>query len=153
MVILGLGSNQGDRLAYLRLALRYIREIPQLTVQQVSPVYVSDALLPENALQEWDQPYFNLALRCETSLKPYDLLAHTKAIEKKIGRVKTADCGPRNIDLDSLAWDDLIQYDGKLHIPHEHLHVRPFALWPLADVAPHWVYPLPNVHQGKTAAE
>ncbi len=153
MVILGLGSNQGDRLTYLRRALADIKKIPQLSVQQISPIYVSDALLPENALAEWDKPYFNLALRCETSLSPYELLAHTKAIEKKIGRIKLADWGPRIIDIDLLAWDDLIQYDEKLHIPHEHLHQRPFALWPLADVAPDWIYPLPNSYQGKTAAE
>jgi dihydropteroate synthase len=38
-------------------------------------------------------------------------------------------------------------------VPHEQLHTRPFALWPLADVAPHWVYPLPGLFYGKTAVE
>ena len=153
MVILGLGSNLGDRLAHLRNALRLIKKIPQLTVSQVSPVYISDALLPENAPTSWDTPYLNLSVRCETTLAPYDLLNHTKQIEINLGRKPNKEWGPRVIDVDILAWDDLIQYDKVLHIPHECLHERPFALWPLADVAPHWVYPLPGPNQGKTAIE
>jgi 2-amino-4-hydroxy-6-hydroxymethyldihydropteridine diphosphokinase/dihydropteroate synthase len=153
MVILGLGSNVGDRLHYLREALKHIAAIPNLTVRQVSPVYISDALLPDNAPATWDAPYLNLAIRCETTQKPHDLLYHTKNIEAVIGRVSGQDWGPRPIDIDILAWDNLIQYDEKLHIPHEHLHTRPFALWPLADVAPEWVYPLENQLYGKTAAE
>lgn len=153
MVILGLGSNIGDRLENLRLALKKIKQIPQLSVKQVSPVYISDALLPENAPPSWDIPYFNLAIRCETTLSPYELLQCTKQIEVDLGRTPEKNWGPRIIDIDILAWDDLIQYDSKLHIPHENLHERPFALWPLADVAPFWVYPLPGIYYGKTAAE
>jgi 2-amino-4-hydroxy-6-hydroxymethyldihydropteridine diphosphokinase/dihydropteroate synthase len=153
MVILGIGTNLGDRLTHLRLALRAIKNIPGLSVQQVSPVYVSDALLPENAPRHWDIPYLNFAVRCETTHTPYELLAKLKATEQLLGRTPEKEWGPRVIDIDLLAWDDLIQYDAKLHIPHEHLHERPFALWPLADVAPHWVYPLPGLFQGKTAIE
>jgi 2-amino-4-hydroxy-6-hydroxymethyldihydropteridine diphosphokinase/dihydropteroate synthase len=153
MVILGLGSNVGDRLHYLHEALKHIQTIPDMTVAQVSPVYISDALLPENAPAAWDAPYLNLAIRCETTLKPHDLLHYTKNIEAVIGRVSGQDWGPRPIDIDILAWDNLILYDEKLHIPHEHLHTRPFALWPLADVAPEWIYPLENQLHGKSAAE
>lgn len=153
MVILGLGSNLDDRLAYLRHALALLKQIPNFTVQQVSPVYISDALLPENAPASWDTPYLNCALRCETTLTPYELLKHAKNVEIAVGRTPEKVWGPRVIDIDLLAWDDLIQYDEKLHIPHENLHERPFALMPLADVAPRWRYPLPGIHEGKTAAE
>jgi len=149
MVILGLGSNLGDRLAHLRLALELIKQIPSCSVQQISPVYISDALLPENAPAHWDIPYLNLALRCHTELLPYEFLEWIKKIEIKIGRTPEKNWGPRIIDIDILAWDILIQYDEKLHIPHEYLAERPFALWPLADVAPHWVHPLHH----KTSAE
>ena len=149
MVILGLGSNLDDRLKNLRHALTYIKQIPELTVEQISPVYISDALLPENAPPSWDRPHFNLALRCNTSLTPHELLRHVKDIEKKVGRTPEKTWGPRIIDIDLLAWDDLTLYDDRLHIPHEHLIDRPFALWPLADVAPFWIYP----GQDKTAAE
>lgn len=153
MIILGLGSNLGDRLGNLRRALDSIKKIPHLTVQQVSPVYISDALLPENAPTHWDKPHLNAALRCHTTLPPYELLRQIKEVEIIVGRTPEKNWGPRIIDIDILAWDDLIQYDEKLHIPHENLHERPFALWPLADVAPHWVYPLQGENQGKTAAE
>lgn len=153
MVILGLGSNLGDRLKHLREAFAHIKKIPNLSVQQVSPIYISDALLPQDAENHWDIPYLNLALRCETTLNPYDLLHHLKRIESTLGRKPEKRWAPRLIDIDILAWDNFIQYDKLLHIPHEQLHERPFALWPLADVAPDWIYPLPGIFQGKTAAE
>ncbi len=149
MVILGLGSNLADRLANLRLALTYLKQIPHFSIEQISPVYISDALMLENSPPDWDRPYLNLAVRATTTLLPHDLLHHVKEIEKKMGRIKGVVWGPRIIDIDLLAWDDLMLYDDKLHIPHEHLQERPFALWPLADVAPFWIYP----QQNKTAAE
>jgi 2-amino-4-hydroxy-6-hydroxymethyldihydropteridine diphosphokinase/dihydropteroate synthase len=152
MVILGLGSNVGDRLAILRQALLLIKVIPNLTVQQVSPVYISEALMPEHAPASWNKPYLNLAVRCETDLNPHELLAATKNIEIQLGRTPSDTWAPRPVDIDILAWDDLVQKDDKLHIPHEHLHLRPFALWPLADVAPRWVYPLENIFCNQTAA-
>jgi len=79
-IVLGLGSNLGDRLANLRTALLAIKNIPQTSVQQVSPIYLSDALLPENAPSEWDRPHLNLAIRCETQLEPLILLEHLKKI-------------------------------------------------------------------------
>ena len=153
MVILGLGSNLGDRLKNFRCALHLLQQVPGLTIQQVSPLYISDALLPENAPPDWNVSYINLALRCDTTLKPEALLQHTKNIENSLGRKPEGRWGPRIIDIDILAWDDLIQHDDKLHIPHKNLHERPFALWPLADVAPRWVYPFPGLFEGKTAAE
>src|SRR6185437_3114964 len=103
--------------------------------------------------KSWDIPYLNFAIRCETHLNPYELLFLIKETEKQLGRTPEKTWGPRVIDIDLLVYDDLIQYDTKLHIPHEYLHQRPFALWPLADIAPHWVYPLPGPLQGKTAIE
>lgn len=153
MVILGLGSNLGDRLGNLRRALQLLKTINHFTVKQIAPVYISDALLPENAPINWNTPYLNTALRCDTTLTPYELLEKIKEIEVAVGRTPEKNWGPRIIDIDILAWDDFIQYDEKLHIPHENLHERPFALWPLSDVAPHWIYPLNGEHHGKTAAE
>ena len=153
MVILGLGTNLGDRLANLRQALHLIKQIPHFSVLQVSPVYISDALLPENAPVAWDRPHLNLALRCETTLAPQELLRQTKKIEQQFKSAEKEHWGPRVIDIDLLAWDDLTLYDHALHVPHEHLHERPFALWPLADIAPRWRYPLPGPLQGRTASE
>lgn len=149
MIILGLGSNIGDRLHHLRSALRLLKQHPQLHILTVSPVYISEALLPDNAPHDWNAPYFNLALGCQTTLSPHELLIALKNIEQQVGRTPDKAWGPRIIDIDLLAWDDLIHYDAKLHVPHEQLHQRPFALWPLADIEPYWVHPILK----KTAAE
>lgn len=154
MVILGLGSNVGDRLANLRLALHFIKKIPGTIVKQVSPIYLSDALLPDNAPAEWDMPHLNLAMRCETTLEPLTLLDELKKIELTVGRKpERRHWGPRIIDIDILAWDERIIENERLSIPHRSLEERPFALWPLADVAPLWKFPLSGFQQEKTAAE
>lgn len=153
MIILGLGSNLGDRLAYLRQALRALKQVSALHILQVSPVYISDALLPDNAVETWDLPYFNACVRCSSSLTPHELLIHVKKIEQEIGRKAEKRWGPRVIDIDILAWDDLVLREEKLQLPHVFLLERPFALWPLADIAPRWVCPAPGPFQGKTATE
>lgn len=154
MVILGLGSNTGDRLANLRRARDLLSRLPKLKIEQVSPLYLSNALLPEKAPDSWDQPYLNLAMRCETSCEPHDLLQQLKNIEYTIGRKPLKrHWGPRVMDIDILAWDGRMLRDELLQIPHAHLPERPFALWPLADLAPTWVYPVEGPYQGKTAAE
>lgn len=150
MIILGLGSNLGDRLANLRAALHDIKKMEGLKVNQVSPVYISDAALPENAPADWDAPYLNVALRCEINIEPSALLKKLKDIEKHLGRAShPAKWSPRVMDIDILAFNDLVLDSEELTIPHKHLLERPFALWPLADVAPTWLYPNLN----KTAAE
>lgn len=154
MVILGLGANLGDRLANLRKALHLTKQIPLTTVEQVSPVYLSNALLPEHAPPSWDRPFLNLALRCSTQLNPRELLSHTQKIEAALGRKQEKEhWETRIIDIDILAWDDLVYQDEALIIPHKHLLSRPFALWPLTDVAPLWINPVAGIDQDKTAAE
>lgn len=147
MIILGIGSNLGDRLENLRHGLCLLKKTLGLNIQQISPLYISDALLPDDASTAWNKSYLNLAIRCETTLTPYELLHQVKKIEQKIGRVPEKRWGPRVIDIDLLAWDDLTLNDETLQLPHKQLFNRPFALWPLADVAPFWC------HAGKTAAE
>jgi 2-amino-4-hydroxy-6-hydroxymethyldihydropteridine diphosphokinase/dihydropteroate synthase len=155
MIILGIGCNIGDRLANLRSALTHLRVIDELTIHQVSPVYESDALLPDNAPQNWDNPYLNLALTASTKLNPEQLFTKVKAIEEKMGRVaRHHHWSPRIIDIDILAWHEERYHTDKLKIPHKGLLERPFALWPLADVAPDWKYCESNESAtGKTAKE
>ncbi len=148
-VILGLGSNLGDRLDNLRRGLTAIRAIAQTAVEQISPVYVSDALLPDNAPPDWHRPYLNCAVRINTHLTPRALLAELKLAEKKAGRLPEKVWGPRIIDIDLLAFDQQIIDETDLTLPHPHLIQRPFVLWPLADLAADWQHP---IYQ-KTAAE
>jgi 2-amino-4-hydroxy-6-hydroxymethyldihydropteridine diphosphokinase / dihydropteroate synthase len=154
MVILGLGCNIGDRLKNLREALNYLQKISDLKIYQVSPVYESDALLPENAPSEWNIPYLNLAISCQTALEPKELIIKLKAIETKMGRATHLYWSPRIIDIDILAWHENFYKTEELHIPHQYLTERPFAMWPLADLVPDWIYCQPSTPEtGLTAKE
>ncbi|MDX1901604.1 MAG: dihydropteroate synthase [Gammaproteobacteria bacterium] len=148
-IILGLGSNLGDRLQYLRLALAAIKQFPECTVEKISPVYLSEAQTPDNAPDEWSLPFLNCAVLCRTTLSPEDILHHLKIAEKNIGRVQEKKWGPRVIDIDLLAYDDALIQTETLCVPHSHLLTRPFALWPLSDIAPNWLHPIKH----KTAAQ
>lgn len=155
MIVLGVGSNLYNRLANLRLALKLLRQIPELKIIKVSPVYESEAMLTENAPSEWQLPYLNAAISCSCDLNPPDLILKLKHIETIIGRAKTYQrWSPRLIDIDILAWDDKVIHEERLKIPQAGLCDRPFALWPLADLTPNWRYGVSgNEHSGKTATE
>lgn len=141
MLILGLGSNVGDSLNNLRLAVQLLQKSQAITLLQISPVYSSSALLPPYAPTAWNKPYLNIALRCKTILAPMEVLAVVKQIEEQIGREESQRWAPRLIDIDILAWGDLILNEARLQIPHPELERRPFALWPLLDLLPEWKHP------------
>jgi 2-amino-4-hydroxy-6-hydroxymethyldihydropteridine diphosphokinase len=86
-----------------------------------------------------EQPAFiNAAIAVATSLTPRDLLARALDCERKLGldRAYKPHWGPRLIDIDILAYDDLTLADRDLVLPHPHLMERAFVLVPLAEIAP-----------------
>lgn len=149
MVILGLGSNLGDRRSNLAQAIAKLRA--HATIESVSTAYESAAMLPPDAPREWNKPFLNLAVKIRTGLSPRELLHALKEIEKALGRARRERWAPREIDLDILAWDDLMIHEADLKIPHPGLLERPFALRPLAELVPGWNYPVPGPHFGQTA--
>ena len=132
---LGLGSNQGDRLANLRTALTRLSR--GAVVQRTSSVY-------ETAPWGYtEQPAFlNLVCLATTALPPFDLLALVKAIEVGMGRLPTVEYGPRPIDIDILFYDTEQMLSPALTIPHPHIQDRAFVLVPLNELAPDLVHPL-----------
>lgn len=66
-------------------------------------------------------------------MKPWILLEKLQSIEKALGRQKTIDKGPRNIDLDILLYDDISYKSVHLTIPHQLMLEREFVLRPLAE--------------------
>lgn len=143
-VLLGLGSNMGDRLGYLRRAVRALGTTGPgagVHVCAVSPIYESDALLPDDAPPEWNRPYLNLAVLAESALTPRALLEWVKRLEQRIGRRPTARWAPREIDIDLLAVAGVALSTPDLSLPHRDLFARPFALLPAADLAPSWTLP------------
>lgn len=69
----------------------------------------------------------------ETTLEPLALLDELQGIENALGREKTIDKGPRNIDLDILLYDDQVIDDERLKVPHPGMFEREFVLRPLAE--------------------
>lgn len=147
--VLGLGSNSGDRLHFLRTAILLLRNT--VKVSEVSALYESEALLPDDAPTSWNQPFLNLALVCETELKPAELLAALKGIEKRLGRTPRGRWAPREIDIDILLIESMVYESESLKIPHPGLYFRPFVLLPLADLVPDWKLPDPEKNAPATS--
>jgi 2-amino-4-hydroxy-6-hydroxymethyldihydropteridine diphosphokinase len=85
-----------------------------------------------------DQPAFiNAVIAVSTSLAPHALLARVQACERALGRDRARErrWGPRPIDLDVLAYDDVALHDLDLTLPHPRLFERAFVLVPLAEIA------------------
>lgn len=128
---LALGGNLGDVAQAFRAALDALRAHPDVEVLRESPVYRTPPW------GKTDQPdFFNMAAEVETSLSAHELLDLCLAIERASGRVRDERWGPRNIDLDVIAFGDAVISDERLTVPHPHAHERAFVLAPLADIAP-----------------
>ena len=86
-----------------------------------------------------DQARFvNLCVAVETRLTPHALLARAQAVERAFGRDRANErrWGPRPLDIDLLAYDDVAIDDAELTLPHPRLFERGFVLGPLAEIAP-----------------
>lgn len=149
--IIGLGTNLGNRERYLRQAVVLLSTV--IDDIKESAVYASPAMLPEDAPQEWNIPFLNMAICGKTALSPRELLAEVCRAEEDIGRKRIAHWGPREIDLDILAYDQEVLDDEALHIPHPGMLTRPFVWMPVRDIAPDWIYPRDCQHQGRTIRE
>ena len=86
-----------------------------------------------------DQPPFvNLAIAIETDLTPHALLARAQAVQHALGRERAKErrWGPRPVDIDIIAYDDVALETPELTLPHPRLFERAFVLVPLAEIAP-----------------
>lgn len=141
---LGIGSNLGDREAYLNLVSEEIEQdehielLARSTYLQTKPYGVTD------------QPDFlNGVLQVKTIYTPTQLLDFCHAIEARAGRVKTRHWGERTLDIDILLYGNDIVSTTDLTIPHPEMHKRGFVLVPLCELAPNLFHPV----RGKTMYE
>jgi 2-amino-4-hydroxy-6-hydroxymethyldihydropteridine diphosphokinase len=129
-VVLGLGSNVGDRVKSINQAVDELRLDRDVHVLKVSPLYETTAEGPP-------QPDFvNGAVLILTSLPAAEILSRALKIEQKLGRVRGARNAPRAIDLDVLWIEGEAVNEPSLRVPHPMLRERSFALCPLLDLAP-----------------
>jgi 2-amino-4-hydroxy-6-hydroxymethyldihydropteridine diphosphokinase len=134
---LGLGSNEGDRLANLRAA-RDALVLHEVAVEASSSVYET---APQGEVL--DQPDFlNAAVRVRTALGPEELLDAAKAVERDLGRVAGGvRHGPRPIDVDVLLLGDVEYTSARLSLPHREVTSRRFVLEPLLELDPELALP------------
>ena len=128
---IALGSNLGDRLAYLQLGADALALVPGVAVLAVSRVYETAPVggPPQDA-------YLNAVVAVETNLDPHDLLHRCQQIEERAARERVERWGPRTLDVDILLVDDDHLETDDLTIPHPRMWERGFVLAPLRDVAP-----------------
>ncbi len=148
-IVLGLGSNMGDRAGNLRLAVAALRAV--LADMRLSRVLESRAVLPPGAPAGWDMPFLNMAICGHTKLAPAELLKAIKSTEQKLGRISRDVWAPREIDIDILAYGEEYTELNGLQIPHPRLFERDFALIPLAELWPDWKCPT-GKYQGQQAS-
>jgi 2-amino-4-hydroxy-6-hydroxymethyldihydropteridine diphosphokinase len=142
LAYLSLGSNIGERIPSLQMAISQLREIG--TIKALSSLYETE---PVELL---NQPWFvNCVVALETNESPEVLLKKLLAIEQEMGRVRLKVKGPRVIDIDILLFGDRVIDEPGLKIPHPAMQHRRFALEPLAEIAPEARHPV----LGKTAQE
>ena len=137
---IALGSNLGDRSAYIHNALDSLVADAAISVIRTSELIETQPLGPQ------DQPKFlNAVTGIQTSLNPQQLLDTMFKIETHVGRCRGKKWAPRTIDLDLLLYDDQVIITDKLTVPHSQMHMRSFVLAGLCELAPDLVHPVLNV--------
>ena len=139
---IGLGSNQGDRVANLEQAARKLKAIGEGDFR-VSPIYRTPALVPTGAPSSWRIPFVNAVIEMHWRGEATQLLSKLKEIEKESGRAPAERWAPRLIDLDLLLFGDqtLREAEKVLDVPHPQMFKRAFVLGPLRDLEPRLIVP------------
>ena len=130
---LGIGSNLGDRLEHLQLAVDDLAAADGVDLVAVSPVYETE---PVGGPEQPD--YLNAVVAVDTDRTPRALLELARAIEAHAQRIRTVRWGPRTLDVDVLLVGDERVDEPDLVVPHPRMTERAFVVVPLADLDASW---------------
>lgn len=148
MILIAAGSNVPlDGIDSQQIVLHSFLAIDRFAkIVRRSPFYESPAW-PDPA----EPPYVNAVASLQTDLPPAALMAALHAVEQGFGRVRSARNAPRTLDLDLIAYNDVVcsALHGGPDLPHPRMQSRDFVLAPLVDIAPDWLLP----GDGRTATE
>jgi 2-amino-4-hydroxy-6-hydroxymethyldihydropteridine diphosphokinase len=135
-VFLLLGSNLGDREAYLQTAVHHVET-------DIAPLAKKSAVYETQSWGKTDEPdYLNQVIELKTGLEPAVILKKILDIEKLMGRKREVKWGSRIIDIDILFYGQAIINEVALQIPHPELHKRMFTLIPMNEIAPDFIHPV-----------
>ena len=131
--LIALGGNVGDVRATFQKAIANICGMTQAALLARSSDYATP---PWGGVEQ--ARFVNACIEIETSLDPHALLFTLQKIETKFGRDRARETrwGPRTLDLDLIAYDEVSMQKPELTLPHPRLFERAFVLVPLAEIAP-----------------
>ncbi|MDR1385403.1 MAG: 2-amino-4-hydroxy-6-hydroxymethyldihydropteridine diphosphokinase [Planctomycetaceae bacterium] len=142
-VLIGLGSNLGNRAEALTCAWKLLSKIHGVVPRKISRFYETEPLVAEELPPKKMPPmYLNAAGLLETELEPFALLQTMLDIEQQLGRVRNERWGSRTIDLDLLLFGNCILRTEHLIVPHPQMTERRFVLEPAAEIAPDMQHPV-----------
>ena len=126
--MLSLGSNVGNGLKNLTRAVNLLEQ-KNISVEECSSVYCSS---PVGNISQAD--FFNISVLADADCRPDELLERLKGVENEMGRMKTVDKGPRNIDLDIIFWEKGQHVSNELEVPHKEAMKRLFVIFPTLEI-------------------
>lgn len=129
--VIALGSNMGNRIENLNMAVRAIAKLPSVKILNASSVYETEPVDCEE-----EDKYLNAAILVDANISPQMLLGECLGIEAAMGRVRTKRNAPRIIDLDLILYDGVKTESFELTIPHPRVLERAFVMAPLLDLYP-----------------
>ncbi len=136
-IFLGLGSNIGDRLSFLRKAVLEIYACGDIKVNKLSSIYESDAWGVEE-----QNSFLNMALEISSSLSAAELLKFLKNAEVNIGRKQRTRWTEREIDIDIIFYGSAVIQKDNIIIPHPEMQNRKFVLMPLCEIDKDFIHPV-----------
>lgn len=132
-VLIALGSNEGDRLRWLRAGVDALRDV--IDVVRISSVYETEPLDAPPPL------YLNLVVAGTTGKTAEKLLAELLAAEQRLHRVRGARNAPRTIDFDLILHSAHVSRSKTLTLPHPRFRQREFVLAPFRELGLRWIDP------------
>ena len=126
---IGIGSNLGDRQAYIDKAINSLKSNKDIKFKRSSSLYETDPVsdIPQGK-------FLNGVLEIETVLSPRELLKELNSVELKLGRRRTVKNAPREVDLDILYYGQETVEEKDLIIPHPKISKREFVLKGLREL-------------------
>ena len=135
LLLLGLGSNLGDRNAFLELGRQRLElSFGELLAQ--SPIFETEPFGVDHSTT-----FLNQVVAFKSVAEPLNVLKMTLDIEKECGRIHKRDLQPRSLDIDILSFGSLVFDSAELIIPHPAIEKRRFVLVPLLKICPYWIHP------------
>ncbi len=137
---MALGANLGDRAATLEAALAELRRLP-LVDEVAASTPIESVAVTLDGPDDTEPAYLNAVALVRTRLAPSVLLGMLHAIEARHGRERRERWGARTLDLDLIAYGDVVSEDERLLVPHPRAHERDFVLVPWLEIDPDAVLP------------